>query len=77
MAFFVVQWKLGDDATLPFFILKQRSISSGALFLFFMGMPMTAVSTTMIQSKIRVTNDAPSTHTMSRYTSSLSKDRLH
>ncbi|KAK7190343.1 hypothetical protein DPSP01_006165 [Paraphaeosphaeria sporulosa] len=42
VAFFIVQWKLGNDGTLPLSIIKQRSLLSGVLFLFFMGMPMTA-----------------------------------
>ncbi|KAN0074851.1 Major facilitator superfamily domain containing protein [Elaphomyces granulatus] len=37
--FFIVQWRLGDDATLPLSILKQRSIFSGAWYLFFLAMP--------------------------------------
>jgi hypothetical protein len=42
--FFIVQWRLGDDATLPLSILKQRSIFSGAWYLFFLAMPTYVVS---------------------------------
>ncbi|XTI91378.1 major facilitator superfamily domain-containing protein [Cenococcum geophilum] len=39
-AFFILfQYKLGNNATLPFSILFQRSILSGALYLFFFAMP--------------------------------------
>lgn len=37
--FILIQYKLGDTATLPFSILLQRSILSGALYLFFFAMP--------------------------------------
>lgn len=33
-----VQWKRGDDAVIPFRILRQRSILLGSIFLFFFGM---------------------------------------
>ncbi|KAF2475927.1 MFS general substrate transporter [Lindgomyces ingoldianus] len=37
--FLLVQWRMGDDATLPFSILRQRSIVSGAFYLLFFSMP--------------------------------------
>ncbi|KAI4232198.1 MAG: hypothetical protein LQ349_005153 [Xanthoria aureola] len=36
--FAYIQWKLGDRATIPLRILRQRSILSGSTFLFFFGM---------------------------------------
>lgn len=33
-----IQWKIGDRATIPLRILRQRSILSGSTFLFFFGM---------------------------------------
>jgi hypothetical protein len=42
--FLVLQYKLGSRATLPFAILLRRSISSGALYLFFFAMPTYVVS---------------------------------
>ncbi|KAF2682030.1 MFS general substrate transporter [Lentithecium fluviatile CBS 122367] len=51
-AFMIVQWKLGEDAILLFFILKQRSIFSGAFFLFFTAMPMTALRSSPLASGV-------------------------
>jgi hypothetical protein len=42
--FLILQYKLGSRATLPFEILLKRSISSGALYLFFFAMPTYVVS---------------------------------
>lgn len=50
-AFFLLQWKLGDRATLPLSVLKQRSILSGALFMFFFGMPINVVSLQQMQRR--------------------------
>lgn len=41
--FLVLQWKMGDDATLPYPILKQRSIASGAFYLLFFSIPIYTV----------------------------------
>lgn len=38
IVFGFTQWKRGDDAIIPFRILKQRSILVGSNFLFFFGM---------------------------------------
>jgi MFS family permease len=35
--FIFIQFKRGDKATLPFSVLKQRTVASAAFFLFFMG----------------------------------------
>jgi hypothetical protein len=37
--FLLVEWRMGDDASVPFKILKQRSIASGAVYLFLIAMP--------------------------------------
>ncbi|KAK9416944.1 putative Major facilitator superfamily (MFS) profile domain-containing protein [Seiridium unicorne] len=37
--FFWTQWRLGDDATLPLWIFRRRSLLAGALFSFFFSMP--------------------------------------
>lgn len=42
--FIIIQWKMGDRATLPFSILRRRSIISGALYLFTFAMPTYVVS---------------------------------
>lgn len=39
MLFAVVQWKQGMDATLPLWLLKQRSMIAAVLFSFFFSMP--------------------------------------
>lgn len=41
--FMGIQWKIGDHATLPFSILKQRSIAASALYIFAFAMPTYAV----------------------------------
>ncbi|KAH8654969.1 major facilitator superfamily domain-containing protein [Tricladium varicosporioides] len=38
LLFTVVQWKSGENATIPLRVLRQRSVISGALFLFFLQM---------------------------------------
>lgn len=43
LAFFLVQWKQGDHATVPFRILLQRSVLMGALFSFFLEMSIYVV----------------------------------
>jgi MFS family permease len=37
LIFIFIQFKRGDKATLPFSVLKQRTVASAAFFLFFMG----------------------------------------
>jgi hypothetical protein len=37
--FVLLDWKMGDDASVPFRVLGQRSIASGAVYLFFFAMP--------------------------------------
>jgi hypothetical protein len=45
MAVFIwTQWRLGDDATLPLWVFKQRSLLAGAIFSFLMAMPSYVVS---------------------------------
>lgn len=43
VAFGVVQWRKGDKATIPFRILRQRTIFMGACYLFFLEMAIFAV----------------------------------
>lgn len=42
--FCLTQWFIGENATMPLRVLRQRSIFSGSLFLFFIGMPTYVVS---------------------------------
>jgi hypothetical protein len=35
--FIIIQWKVGEDATIPFHIIKQRSIASACFFAFCLG----------------------------------------
>jgi hypothetical protein len=42
--FLLLEWRMGDDASVPFRIIKQRSIASGAMYLFFIAMPNYSVS---------------------------------
>ncbi|KAF2678928.1 MFS general substrate transporter, partial [Lentithecium fluviatile CBS 122367] len=37
--FILVEWKMGDDACIPFAVLKQRSIAFGTVYLFMLSMP--------------------------------------
>lgn len=41
--FCVIQWKLDEAATIPFRILRQRSILMGSFYLFFLGMTVYVV----------------------------------
>ena len=43
MAFCIIQWKRGETATIPFRVLRQRSILMGSCFLFFLGMTVYVV----------------------------------
>jgi hypothetical protein len=75
--FVTIQWKMGDQATLPFSILLQRSIVSGALYLLALAIPTYVVSlleegfTKYVNIWIR------SMAFTSRFTSNLSKATLH
>lgn len=42
--FGIIQWKMGEDATIPFRVLKQRSILYASAFLFFIAMSNYVVS---------------------------------
>lgn len=55
--FFIVEYRLGPDAILPFHILLQRSVMSGAWYLFFFAMPTYVVraSNDMLQSDRQLT----------------------
>lgn len=44
VVFSYVQWKRGETAIIPLRVLRQRSILSGACFLFFLGMSSIVVS---------------------------------
>lgn len=44
VAFGFVQWRKGDKATIPFRILRQRTIFMGACYLFFLEMAIFAVT---------------------------------
>jgi len=37
--FLLVEWKMGEDASVPFGVLEQRSIAFGVVYLFFFSMP--------------------------------------
>jgi hypothetical protein len=37
--FVLLEWRMGDDASVPFRVLGQRSIASGAVYLFFFAGP--------------------------------------
>jgi hypothetical protein len=37
--FVLLEWRMGDQASVPFRILRQRSIASGAVYLFMFSMP--------------------------------------
>ena len=37
--FLLVEWNMGEDASVPFGVLKQRSIAFGVVYLFFFSMP--------------------------------------
>jgi len=37
LIFIFIQWKRGDKATLPLSVLKQRTVASAGLFMFFSG----------------------------------------
>ncbi|KAF2869455.1 permease of the major facilitator superfamily [Massariosphaeria phaeospora] len=37
--FVLVEWKMGEDASVPFCVLKQRSIAFGTVYLFLFSMP--------------------------------------
>ncbi|KAF2120122.1 major facilitator superfamily-domain-containing protein [Lophiotrema nucula] len=39
LLFLVVEWRMGNDAAVPFRILRQRSIAFGAVYLFLFSMP--------------------------------------
>jgi hypothetical protein len=41
--FVLLEWKMGDQASVPFRILQQRSMASGAVYLFMFSMPNFAV----------------------------------
>jgi hypothetical protein len=43
--FILTQWKQGADATLPLWLLKERSMLAGAIYCFFFSMPTYVVST--------------------------------
>lgn len=43
--FLILEWAMGDGASVPFLVLKQRSIASAAVYLFFCAMPNFSVST--------------------------------
>lgn len=43
--FGLTQWKLGEDATLPSWLFKQRSMVASAIVMFFLAMPTYIVST--------------------------------
>lgn len=43
VAFGALQWKLGERATIPLRVLRQRSVLMGSLFLFFVNMTLFAV----------------------------------
>jgi len=46
LAFFILlEYKMGNDASVPYTVLKQRSIASGAVYLFFFAMPNFSVCT--------------------------------
>lgn len=38
-AFLLLEWNMGDNACIPFRVLKQRSIASGVVYLFLFSMP--------------------------------------
>ncbi|KAF1914749.1 permease of the major facilitator superfamily [Ampelomyces quisqualis] len=37
--FLILEWAMGDDASVPFPVLQERSIASGGVYLFFFAMP--------------------------------------
>jgi hypothetical protein len=37
--FLLAEWKMGEDASVPFAILRQRSMAAGTVYLFFFSMP--------------------------------------
>lgn len=39
LLFVYVDFKMGDDASVPFRVLKQQSIATGCIYLFFFAMP--------------------------------------
>ena len=43
MAFYIIQWKRGETATIPFRVLRQRSILMRSCFLLFFGMTVYVV----------------------------------
>lgn len=43
--FMSIEWKMGDDASVPFRVVKQRSMAFGAVYSFFFAMPNFSVCT--------------------------------
>jgi hypothetical protein len=37
--FLLVEWKMGEDASVPFAIPRQRSMAAGTAYMFFFSMP--------------------------------------
>jgi MFS family permease len=52
--FLFVEWKMGDDAAVPFSVLRQRSIAFGTMYLFLSSMPNFSVSNIPIGTKIKL-----------------------
>jgi hypothetical protein len=44
--FLFVEWRMGNDAAVPFSVLRQRSMAFGAVYLFFFSMPNFSVRAT-------------------------------
>jgi len=54
VAFGFVQWRLGENATIPLRVLRQRSVLMGAWFLFFLQMSSYTVCLTKVGRRIRL-----------------------
>lgn len=55
IAFGLVQWRMGDKATVPLRLLRQSSIFMGACYLFFLEMAIYVVSTMGINLILKLT----------------------
>ena len=73
--FCIIQWKMGENATIPLRVLRQRSILFGSLFLFFIAMSGYIVRPSWYKLSYTAYTEYYSTGTTSQYISSLSKDQ--
>ena len=54
VCFFLLQWKLGDDSTMPLHVLFQRSVAFGSGFELFLNMSNYAVQSTSLCARLAI-----------------------